>query len=342
MGDGQTDGILHITVAPDGSGDCRAVQDAVDAVPKDYAGRTVIHIRPGIYRQKVKIEKPRISLEGEDAESTVMTWNDSAGKMFSDGEKCGTFRSYSTYISGDGFTAENITFENTAGKEHVAGQALAASVMADRAFFRGCRFLGCQDTLFTGPLPPASGLPDGFRGPDEYRPRKDTRQYYEHCLIRGDVDFIFGSATAVFSRCRIDANERERDGNGYLTAASTPKGKKYGYVFLDCDLTGRARPGTYYLGRPWRDFAKTVYIRCHMGLHIRPEGFCDWHKPQAAASTVFYAEYGCAGPGARLAGRAPWVRRLTDEEAGHYTIREILFSDGWNPADAGVWLPDGE
>lgn len=207
--------------------------------------------------------------------------------------------------------------------------------MGDRSAFYRCRFAGCQDTLFTGPLPPRELKPGGFAGPDAAKLRRDSRQYYEECWVRGDVDFIFGSATAVFNRCRIQSNERGQAVNGYIAAASTPQGKPFGYVFLGCDLCGDARPATCYLGRLWRDFAKTVFIRCRMGAHIRPEGFHDWNKADAAAHTVFYAEYGSAGPGAS-ARRAPFVRRLTADEAGRYTGHAILSGgDGWNPERAG-------
>lgn len=324
-----------VTVAADGSGDYRTVQQAVDAIPAGRTARTLIRIRPGVYRQKLYIDKPRVSLVGEEAAATVLTWDDSAQRRLPDGGRMGTFRSFSVHIGGDDFTAAQITFENTAGPGDTAGPAVAVSVMGDRAAFYRCRFLGCQDTLFTGPLPPREIKPGGFAGPDEHAPRRRSRQYYEECLIRGDVDFIFGSATAVFCRCRLESNERGRAVNGYLTAASTPQGVPFGYVFLDCVLAGDARPGTCYLGRPWRDFAKTVFIRCRMGAHIRPEGFHDWNKPEAAAHTVDYAEYGSTGPGA-AGPRAPFVRRLTAGEAARCTRSAILAgADGWQPRPAG-------
>lgn len=323
--------VICVTVAADGSGDYQTVQEAVDAIPAECTARTLIRIRPGVYRQKLYIDRPRVSLVGEDAVSTVLTWDDGALRPLPGGGRHGTFRSFSVHIGGDDFTAEGITFENTAGPGDTAGQAVAASVMGDRAAFFRCRFLGCQDTLFTGPLPPKEIEPGGFAGPDERGPRQNSRQYYEECLIRGDVDFIFGSATAVFSHCRLEANERGHEVNGYLTAASTPQGSPFGYVFLDCDLTSDARPGTYYLGRPWRDFARTVFIRCRMGAHIRPEGFHDWHKTEAAAHTVYYAEYGSTGPGA-VGLRAPFVRQLTADEAARYIPPAVLAgSDRWQP-----------
>lgn len=308
------------------------LQEAVDAIPENRSEKTIIRIKPGVYRQKVRITKPNISLIGESADNTILTFDDGAYKEFPDGSKYGTFNSFSVYVSGDDFTASGITFENAAGKGETAGQAIAVSVMGDRAAFYNCRFLGNQDTLFTGPLPPSPLQKDGFKGPDEKKPRKNTRQYYENCIIRGDIDFIFGSATAVFNKCKIIANENGKSTNGYLTAASTPEGKPYGYVFFDCELTSDAQKATYYLGRPWRDFAKTVFIRCKMDCHIKPEGFDDWNKEKAAANTVFYAEYGSYGPGAENYERPAWVKKLTDKQLEPYNIRNILGgSDDWQP-----------
>jgi pectinesterase len=311
-------------VATNGSGDFSNLQDAVDSIPVGFKGRTVIHIKPGIYHQKVKIEKPFVSIIGECADNTVLTFDDGAYTKFQNGEPYGTFNSYTIYISGDGFTAEGISFENTAGEGDLKGQAIAAYVTADRAAFYNCSFLGCQDTLFTGPLPPKPLMAYGFKGPDEHKPQKYSRQYYESCFIRGDIDFIFGSATAVFNKCEIFANNRDKEINGFLTAASTPEGEPYGYVFLDCALTSDAKANTYYLGRPWHDNSKAVFIRCQMSAHIRPEGFHDWDKAFACANTVYYAEYGCTGPGAQTDARASWVKSLTSDQVADYTIERIL------------------
>lgn len=324
--------VFRATVAQDGSGDFRTVLGAINGIASLPAGPVLLYIRPGVYREKIELTRPGVTLEGESAETTVISWGDGANQPWPGGGKRGTFRSYTAYLSGDGFTARNLTFENTAGKGEIAGQAVAASVTADRAAFTGCRFLGRQDTLFTGPLPPEELLPGGFEGPDRDKPRRPSRQYYENCLIQGDVDFIFGSATAVFRRCRVESLPRESGKYGYLTAASTPRGQPFGYVFLNCVLAGNAEPDSCFLGRPWRDFAKTVFLRCRMGAHIRPEGFWDWNKPHAR-QTVLYAESGCTGLGARRDGRVPWAKELTPGQAAGYTVKAVLSgTDGWNPA----------
>lgn len=259
-------------VAQDGSGDFRTIQEAIDQVPQDNRERVVIHVKPGAYYEKLHIDKKMVTLIGEPGQ-TVVTYDDCAVKRWPNGQKYGTFHSYSVLVSGDDFTAEGITFENSAGPGAVAGQALAVYIDADRVVFRCCRFLGHQDTIFTAPLPPAPGSGGRFNSPREDFERRMGRHYFENCFIAGDVDFIFGSSTAVFRECEIFSHNRHV---GYITAASTPQGEKYGYVFINCRLTGEAPPESVYLGRPWREYAKTVFINTYMGEHIKAEGWHNW------------------------------------------------------------------
>jgi len=314
-------------VAADGSGDYISLGHALKALEsKNDNDRVVIHIKKGVYKEKLHIKRPNVTLIGEDAESTVITYDDYARKLFDNGEEYGTFNSYTVLITGDGFEARNITFENSAGSGLIKGQALAAYVDADRVVFRNCRFTGHQDTLFTAPLPPSPIIKDGFKGPGQDKERRMGSHYYENCLIEGDVDFIFGSATAVFKGCTIislNRGEPENGVNGYITAASTPESIKYGYVFINCRLLGKCKPSTVYLGRPWRNFAKTVFINCYMDEHIKSEGWHNWNKPESE-STVFYAEYNSFGPGGKMDNRVPWAKILTEEEAAEYTVGKIL------------------
>jgi pectinesterase len=169
--------------------------------------------------------------------------------------------------------------------------------------FRRCRFLGWQDTILT----------------------TRSRQYFEDCYIEGHVDFIFGGATAYFNRCHIHALR-----DGYLTAASTPDGTPHGYVFADCKITAAEGVKTW-LGRPWRAYAKTVFIRTEMSAAVRPEGWHNWGKP-AAEQTTFYAEFGSTGPGASDATRVKWAKPLTAAEAAALTPAAVLGgTDGWDP-----------
>lgn len=316
-----------VTVSADGEGDFKSIQECINAIPADNADRVIIYVKNGIYKEKLVIDKPFITIIGEDPEKTILTYDDCASKLMPNGEQMGTFRSYSTLIIGDYFRAENITFENTAGHRGRVGQALAAYVDADKACFKNCRFLGYQDTLFTGPLPPDAVDVDKIGKVKVIgTAKKNNWQYYENCYIEGDVDFIFGSATAVFYRCEIFSKNRNKNINGYITAASTPESEKYGYVFIDCRLTGDATPSSVYLGRPWRKYAKVAFINCWMGDHIIGEGWNNWRDPERE-KTVTYVEYNSKGPGARMDERVKWSRILGDEEAKMYTVENIFAGD---------------
>jgi pectinesterase len=325
-------------VAADGSGDFKTIQDAIDQIPDNNSERVTIRIKNGVYKEKLHINKPFVSLVGESAEKTIVTYDDYARKLFPNGKPYNTFHSYTVLIGADHFSAEHITFENSAGSGDLVGQAVAAYVDGDRASFKYCRFLGHQDTLFTGPLPERPLNRASFGGPREGCPRRRTRQYYEHCLIRGDVDFIFGSATAVFNQCEIWSNARpDKKIQGWITAASTPADVPFGYVFLDCSLTGDAPPQSVYLGRPWRNHAKVAFINCRLGEHIVLEGWDNWNKPESE-QTTFFCEYNSSGPGAAPDKRIGWAKILDGSMAEEYTIANILAgTDGWNPS-----LPNGQ
>ncbi len=320
-----------IIVAKDGTGQFNNIQAAVDSVTKDSAEEIEIYIKKGVYKEKLCILKPFITLIGEDKNQTIITYDDYAKKLFPNGEAYRTFNSYTIFIGTKNFTAKNITFENAAGIGEIVGQAVAAYVEGDKAKFKNCRFLGNQDTLFTGPLPPKPIEGNNFGGPMDEKERIVGRQYYENCYIEGDIDFIFGSAIAVFNKCEIFSKNRDRDVNGYITAASTVEGKEFGYVFIDCKLTSNAASNTVYLGRPWRDFAKTVFINCYMENHIKKEGCNNWNKTLAEKEAV-YAEYNSYGPGASNETRMPWSHILNETEIKKYTIFNILSgNDKWNP-----------
>ncbi|WP_458461301.1 pectinesterase family protein [Paenibacillus sp.] len=329
----------YYTVALDGTGDYPTIQAAIDAVPDNGTESFTIRIKSGIYYEKLDIEKPMIHLIGEGAEHTVITYDDYALKKFPDGTQYHTFHSYTAFIGADDFTAERLSFVNSAGPGKVVGQALAVYVDGDRAAFRGCRFIGHQDTIFTGPLPEQPVDRSFFGGPRDGAERRKLRQYYEDCYIEGDIDFIFGSATAVFKGCEIFAKNRlsdvaaaEGEVNGWITAASTPEDVRYGYVFIDCDLTSNAPAQSVYLGRPWRNHAKVCFLNCWMGAHVKQEGWHNWNKTDAEG-TVAYAEYHSAGPGAGNAMvRVPWAKTLSEQEAAEYTMPLILSGvDGWQP-----------
>jgi pectinesterase len=295
---------IDVVVAKDGSGQFRTVQEAVMSVPAGTPEQpVVIHIKPGVYKELIYVQREKrcFRFVGEDAATTVLTFDLQANLTGLDGKPIGTFRTPSTVIDADDFVAENITFENSAGP---VGQALAIRVDGDRAVFRKCRFLGWQDTVFLN------------RG----------RQYFEDCYIEGHVDFILGGATAWFERCRIHARR-----DGYITAASTPVDAAYGFVFSRCRLTGESGVKTY-LGRPWRAYSAVTFIQTDMSEVIRNEGWDNWKLPERE-KTSRYHEYGSTGAGGRPGARVPWARQLTAAEAKAVTMAAALGGpDRWNPA----------
>lgn len=286
---------------------------------ESIVGEMVLHIMPGIYHEKPEVKKPGLVLEGEDPETTVITYDDCANALMPDGTKRGTFRSYTLLLDAPGIRLKNLTVQNGAGFNEGAGQAIALYAEGEGITVKNCRIISSQDTLFTGPLPKTERIMGGFTGPKEHSPRINGRQYYFNCYICGGVDFIFGSATAYFENCTIESIDRR---SGYVTAASTAQGQKYGYVFKRCRFTGLGPEKSVYLGRPWRDHANVVIRDCWLGEHIRPEGWNDWQR-EITHKTAFYAEYNNSGPGADTSQRVSWSHVLSDEEAKEYTLEKI-------------------
>ena len=313
----------HIVVSPDGHGDYMTVQEAVNAIP-DYSHQeiTEVLIRKGIYREQVSIPhtKFRVHFKGEDAETTVLTYDKYAKQLWPGRDfNVGTSGSASIYIHASYITFEDLTFENSAGEGKEIGQAVAVFTDGDFLFFKGCRFLGNQDTLYTyGRFGKFGGI---------------KRNYFKDCYIEGTTDFIFGTSIAYFEDCTIHSKK-----NSYVTAASTLQGQKYGYVFRNCTLTAAPGIDKCYLGRPWGAYAKTVFIGCHLGEHIVADGWHDWEKegkPDTKKNS-YYAEYGNDGPGAR-GPRVKWSHALTAKQAAEYSFEKVMYQaeDGivWNPYD---------
>lgn len=302
-----------IVVSKDGKGDFKTIQDAINSVENNSSTQTKIIIKPGTYREKVTVpqEKGAIYLLGENPRNTIMVYGDYASKPNSEGKNIGTTGSSTLFIFSNDFTAKNITFQNDAGP---VGQAVAVLTSGDRIAFENCRFLGFQDTLYT------KGAQDS---PDK---TKISRNYFKNCYIEGTTDYIFGAGTAVFENCTIYSKKSA----SYVTAASTIEGTEFGYVFINCTITGNADANSVYLGRPWRPFARTVYVNCAIDSTIKKEGWHNWSKPDAE-KTTFYAEYNSKGDGADSSKRVSWSHQLTKEEAKKYTAKNILKGkDNWN------------
>lgn len=302
-------------VAADGSGQYRSLQEAISSAPMRTGKgdpRFVIFVKKGVYRERVYVQRERgnMLILGEEAATTIVTYDLHANIAGPDGKPIGTFRTPTVQVDGDDMIWENLTIANGAGEPGSrpngppVAQALALRVDGDRVVFKRCRFLGFQDTILLN------------RG----------RHYFADSYIEGHVDFIFGAATAYFDHVHIHALR-----NGYITAASTPEGTPHGFVFREARITGNPGVKTY-LGRPWRNYARTVFIRTEMSSVVHPEGWHNWNKPEAE-KTVFYAEFGSTGEGSAPSSRVPWARKLTPQEAEEFTPEKVLGgADAWLPA----------
>lgn len=296
----------------------------------DHAASARIVVAPSEYREKVAVRVGPLSIEGAGAGSTRLVWDDCAARLLPDGERMGTFNSYTLYVGAPDVSVSGLTIENDAGDGRIAGQAVAVYADADRLAFRGCRLIARQDTLCTGPLPKnpvPKGInlihPVGGLGGDE--PQLPYRQSYADCLIAGDVDFIFGSALAVFENCEIRSLPRGAEPT-YVAAPSTYPGQTAGFVFSRCRLTyepGAVIAGPVYLCRPWRSTGQCAFLDCELGSHIAPEGWDDWQKPESHELGRF-SEYRSTGPGAADSGRPAWVRILSAEEAAALSPGRLL------------------
>jgi polygalacturonase len=302
-------------VAADGTGDFFSVQQAVEAAPSDGA---TIRIAPGTYRESVSIDKPNVRLagSGKDSSQTVIVFDKSAGTSG------GTLHSATVNVTGDNFSAENLTIQNDWNATHpqlpAGSQALALLVTGDKAVFRNVRLLGNQDTLYAGSR---NCSPDG-------EPCTPARQYFAHCTIAGNVDFIFGDGKAVFDDCEIHSTEHN---GGFITAqAKHYPAEDSGFVFRDCRLTAEPDVTGVFLGRPWRPYATVIFLNTKMGPWIAPAGWREWHPGEThSLETAYYAEYHSTGPGAQPGEREPLSHQLTDAQAAQYATTTFL--DGWNP-----------
>ena len=300
--------VLYVSQNPESEA-FHTIRDAIRHAEEHSGHPIVIQIAPGIYREHLVIRTKGLTLRGETRENVEASCIPDEGKekeaaasslrnevritgslggyeILEDGIKRGTFRTQTVLITADDVTLENLTIENAAGPGHLAGQAIALHAYADRLRFYRVRLLGQQDTLFTGPLPEKEVEPGGFRGPTESFERRLCRMYFQECYVEGNIDFIFGGACAWFENCEIFCRdphypEQKRLPIAYVTAASTPAGQAFGYVFNCCLLTSDCPPESCFLGRPWREDAKAVFLRCRIGGHI-----CVYLFPNGASAVV--------------------------------------------------------
>ena len=291
-----------IVVSRDGTGNFRTLQEAIESARAFMDYTVTIYVKNGVYKEKVIVPSwvENIDIIGEDRDKTIITYDDHANI-----NKMGTFRTYTVKVEGSDITFKNLTIENNAAQ---LGQAVALHTEGDRLKFINCRILGNQDTIYTG--------------------AKFTRLYFKDCYIDGTTDFIFGPSTALFEDCIIHSKR-----NSYVTAASTPKEAKYGYVFKHCKLTAEPGVDKVYLGRPWRPYAYTLFIECELGKHIVLAGWHNWGK-QSNEETARYMEYKNTGEGANASERVAWSKQLTKKEAEAVTVDAILRTQcDWDPID---------
>lgn len=292
-----------IVVARDGTGEFRTVSEALEVCRAFMDYHKVIYIKKGTYKEKVIIPQwlQNIELCGEDRDATIITYDDHANVVFPPtGKGMTTFRTYTLKVEANDITLRNLTIENNAAR---LGQAVALHTEGDRLLFVNCRFLGNQDTVYTG------------------MPR--TRMLFHDCYIEGTTDFIFGPATAWFEHCTIHGKV-----NSYITAASTPKDVDYGYIFSNCTVTAADSVTSLYLGRPWRDYGYTLFMNCELPGVICPEGWHHWE--QHREQTARYFEYNNRGEGANPANRVGWSRQLTKKEAQQITLDRVFqISSSW-------------
>ncbi len=292
-----------IVVAKNGYGKFKSVQSALNSIPSGNIKPIRILIKKGIYKEVVTIDasKSNITLIGEGAKETILTYNNHAGTKLANGDTLNTWTCASFFVYGNDFHAENICFQNDAG--FTAGQAVALRIEGNRASFKNCSMIGNQDVLFLS----GSGV----------------KHYFEKCYIEGTTDFIFGAATAVFNQCTVHCKK-----NSHITAASTNSIIPFGFVFYYCKLTADSNINKVSLGRPWSPTASVTYINCWLGKHIVEEGWNNWKNP-ANESTARYAEYNSIGPGANTTQRVNWSKQLTYDEAKDLTIEKVL--GNWKP-----------
>ncbi|MNC19083.1 Pectinesterase A precursor [compost metagenome] len=293
--------------------DYQTIAEAVDELEKLPAGEAqTLYILAGVYEENVRIYRSDLTISGIG--EVIIRSNRYARQQDETGEEQGTFATPTLFLGGSRLVVENLIVANTAGQGPEIGQALALYAHCDETVFRNCTFKGHQDTIFTGPLPAANKHGGPFGGIPLQERHEICRQLYTGCYIEGTVDFIFGGAAAYFEHCEIRSLKSTNEGSGFITAASTPQGQSYGYVFDECYLTAAEGVSGVYLGRPWRGYARAEFVNCRLGSHIHPSGWDNWGNP-ANETTVRYREYGIADDDKLREQRVPWALLPEEGEA---------------------------
>uniref|UniRef100_A0ACD5UB72 Uncharacterized protein n=1 Tax=Avena sativa TaxID=4498 RepID=A0ACD5UB72_AVESA len=296
--------------------DFSTVQDAVNAAPNYTDGHYIITIAAGIYKENVVIphEKTNILLVGEGMGATVITASRSVGI-----DHVGTYDTTTMAVIGDGFRERDITFENSAGAG--AHQAVAFRSDSDRSVLEYVEFRGHQDTLYA----------------------RTMRQLYRCCHITGTVDFVFGNAAAIFEECLVKTVPRAEGSsksarNVVAANGRIDPGQTTGFVFQHCIVDGmqdfvvlyESNPQSYrlYLGRPWKEYARTLYVSTNLGKVVRPEGWLPW-RGDFALGTLYCGEFDSRGPGANHTSRVGWSSQTPKEHVRFYSVENFIQGHEW-------------
>ena len=277
----------------------------------------IIYLKNGLYKEKVDIMINNVCIIGESIDHTIITNHDFYHKIMPDYNECNTFRTYSCYVGADNVEISNLTIQNSSVPSYKYGQAVALHADGNNFKCTNVKLESAQDTLFTGPLP--ADLIERHKGflRDCFRKNNKSIQVYKDCTIIGDVDFIFGSAQALFLNCDIISISRHPKAtgpDGYICAPSHPYEDKFGYLFYKCNLIKQDGVNNVFLGRPWRDYGTAAFIDCKMNSHINPKGFDKWANTNRDKTARFY-EY---TENIDLTNREPWIKLMTKDEAIKY------------------------
>ncbi|XP_043708356.1 pectinesterase [Telopea speciosissima] len=301
-----------LVVAKDGSGNFTTISDAVAAAPNSTTTRFVIYIKAGAYLENVEVvsKKTMLMFIGDGIEKTVVK----ASRNVVDGWT--TFRSATVAVVGNGFIARDMSFENSAGpSKH---QAVALRSGSDLSAFYRCSFVGYQDTLYVHSL----------------------RQFYRECDIYGTVDFVFGNAAVVLQNCNLYARKPNEEQKNIFTAQGREDpNQNTGISIINskvaaaADLIPVKSSFKNYLGRPWKEYSRTVFIRCNLEDLIDPAGWLEW-SGDFALSTLYYGEYKNVGAGSNTTKRVTWpgYRVITNyTEVSQFSVANFIDGNEWLP-----------
>ena len=281
--------------------------DDLQALINSVEPNSIIKLSEGVYRQKLEIDTPNLTIEGENADSTVIENADFAKKLDEKGVEYNTFRTYTVAVCASGVTLRNLTVANTALNSREKGQEVALTVYGDNFVAENCHFTSEQDTVFCGPLP--KDLIERYDGFLKDKLRRDitSKQIFSHCTVTGTVDFIFGCGDCLFDKCTIISLADGR--HGFVAAPAHALEQNVGMIFNQCEFLSEGEiKDSIFLARPWRDYGKASFISCSYGKHICAEGFDKWNDTERD-KTARFAEYGV-----NRAGRVAWSKELTKTE----------------------------